>query len=198
MRGSTPRRSFGFLLRFGAYPTSYTVGVKRRGREVDHSLSSIAEGFFNFFGVGWDWVHLVRRPLIGLSYQPRTIDDECGAVGKMRIGRGNRSTRRKPASVPVCPPQIPHDLTRARTRAAAVENRRLTALVMARPCLGLEYVVVYLNFPHTYSCFLYAGTSLQFRVGTQSRLILYKLETHFRQYKFRLSDGHSFEGSLCS
>jgi hypothetical protein len=47
-------------------------------------------------------------------------DDECGVVGGMRIGRGNRSTRRKPAPVPLCSPQIPHDLTWARTRAAAV------------------------------------------------------------------------------
>jgi hypothetical protein len=38
-------------------------------------------------------------------------DDDYGAVGGMRIGRGNRSTRRKPAPVPLCPPQIPHDLT---------------------------------------------------------------------------------------
>jgi hypothetical protein len=54
---------------------------------------------------------LVRRPLIGLLYQPRMIDDgDCGAVGGMRIGRGNRSTGRKPAPVPLCPPQIPHDL----------------------------------------------------------------------------------------
>jgi hypothetical protein len=30
-------------------------------------------------------------------------DDECGAVGGM-IGRGNRSTWRKPAPVPPCPP----------------------------------------------------------------------------------------------
>jgi hypothetical protein len=29
----------------------------------------------------------------------------------MRTGRGNRSTRRKPAPVPLCPPKIPHDLT---------------------------------------------------------------------------------------
>jgi hypothetical protein len=29
----------------------------------------------------------------------------------MRIDRGNRSTRRKPAPAPLCPPQIPHDLT---------------------------------------------------------------------------------------
>jgi hypothetical protein len=34
----------------------------------------------------WHCVHLVRRPLIGLLYQPRMIDDECGAVGGMRIG----------------------------------------------------------------------------------------------------------------
>jgi hypothetical protein len=46
-------------------------------------------------------------------------DDECGAVGGMRTGRGNRITRRKPAPVPLFQPQIPHDLTWARTRAAA-------------------------------------------------------------------------------
>jgi hypothetical protein len=63
----------------------------------------------------------------GLLYQPRMIDDDYGAAGGMRIGRGNRSTQRKPAPVPLCPPQIPHDLTRDLTRAAAVENRRQTA-----------------------------------------------------------------------
>jgi hypothetical protein len=30
-------------------------------------------------------------------------DDECGAVGGMRIGRGNRNTRRKPYPVPLFP-----------------------------------------------------------------------------------------------
>jgi hypothetical protein len=53
--------------------------------------------------------------------------DECGAVGRMRIVRGNRSTRRKPAPVPLCPPQIPHDLTWVLTRAAAVGTRLITA-----------------------------------------------------------------------
>jgi hypothetical protein len=62
------------------------------------------------------------------------LDDECGAAGGMRIGRGNLSTRRKPVPVPLCPPQIPHDLTWARTRAAAVGNRQLTTWAMARPC----------------------------------------------------------------
>jgi hypothetical protein len=54
-------------------------------------------------------------------------DDECGAVGEMTIGSGNRSSRRKPAPVPPCPQQIPHDLTQARTQAAAAGSWRLTA-----------------------------------------------------------------------
>jgi hypothetical protein len=61
------------------------------------------------------------------------IDDyDCGAIGGIKIGKGNRSTPRKPAPVPLCPPQIPHDLTRARSRAAAVRSRRLSARAMAR------------------------------------------------------------------
>jgi hypothetical protein len=51
----------------------------------------------------------------------------------MKIGRGNRSTRRKPAPAPLCSPQIPLDLTRDRTRAAAVGSQRLTAWAMAWP-----------------------------------------------------------------
>jgi hypothetical protein len=47
---------------------------------------------------------------VGLLYQPRMIYDDYGAVGGMKIGRGNRSTRRNPAPVSLCPPQIPHDL----------------------------------------------------------------------------------------
>jgi hypothetical protein len=36
-------------------------------------------------------------------------DDKCGEICGM-IGRGNLSADRKPAQVPLCPPQIPHDL----------------------------------------------------------------------------------------
>jgi hypothetical protein len=79
-----------------------------------------------------DWVQLVYRPLFGLLYQPRVID-EYGEFGGMKIGRGNRSTRRKYAPLPLCPPQIPHDLTWDRTRASAMGSRRLTAWAMARP-----------------------------------------------------------------
>jgi hypothetical protein len=70
----------------------------------------------------------------GLLYKPQMIDDgECVAIAEMKIGRGNRSTRRKPAPAPLCPPQIPHDQTQARPRAAAVGSQRLTAWAMARP-----------------------------------------------------------------
>jgi hypothetical protein len=39
-----------------------------------------------------------------VAFVPAAVDDDCGAVGGMRIGRGNR---RKHAPVPLCPPQIP-------------------------------------------------------------------------------------------
>jgi hypothetical protein len=55
---------------------------------------------------------------------PATGDYEYGEIGGM-IGRGNRSTRRKPAPVPLCPPQTAHS-ARMRTRAAAVGSQRLT------------------------------------------------------------------------
>jgi hypothetical protein len=45
-------------------------------------------------------------------------DDECEAGGGM-IGRGNISTRRKPAPIPICLLQIPHDLTWDKTRGSS-------------------------------------------------------------------------------
>jgi hypothetical protein len=83
--------------------------------------------------MGWHWTHLVLRPLFGQSYQSRMIDDgDCGAIGGMRIGGVNRSTQRKSAPMPLCPPQIAHDLTRTRARAVAVGSRRVTTWATAR------------------------------------------------------------------
>jgi hypothetical protein len=67
-----------------------------------------------------------NRPIVPA---PGDYDDE--EIGGM-IGRGNRSTGRKPAPVPLCPPQTPH-AARTRTRAAAVGSQRLTAWAPARP-----------------------------------------------------------------
>jgi hypothetical protein len=56
---------------------------------------------------------------------PASDDYDDGEIGGM-IGRENRSARRKPALMPLCPPQIPH-AARTRTRAAVVGSQRLTA-----------------------------------------------------------------------
>jgi hypothetical protein len=59
-----------------------------------------------------------NRPIVSV---PGDYDD--GEIVEM-IGSGTRSARRKPAPVPLCPPQTPHA---ARTR--------LTAWATARPLL---------------------------------------------------------------
>jgi hypothetical protein len=75
--------------------------------------------FFIISGVGLS--PLGTAATSGLLFKPQMIDEvDCGAIGGIKIGRGNRSTRRKPAPAPLCPPQIPQDQTRARTRPAAV------------------------------------------------------------------------------
>jgi hypothetical protein len=83
-----------------------------------------------------DWLSGVRLgPLgtaatSGLLYQLQMIDeDDCGANDGMKVGRGNRSTQRKTSPVSVCPPQIPHDQTRARIRAAAFITKYLFNLL---------------------------------------------------------------------
>jgi hypothetical protein len=43
------------------------------------------------------------RPIVSA---PGDYDD--GEIGRIMIGRRNRSTERKPAPVPLCPPQTPH------------------------------------------------------------------------------------------
>jgi hypothetical protein len=89
-----------------------------------HSSASSFSSELYFFVIILSGVRL--SPLgtaatIGLLYPPQMIDDgDCGAIGRMKIGRGNSSSRRKPAPETLCPPQIPHDLTRARTRAVAM------------------------------------------------------------------------------
>jgi hypothetical protein len=62
---------------------------------------------------------------------PAPGDYDDGEIGGM-IGKGNRNTRRKPAPMPLCPPQNPH-AAQTRTRAAAVGSQLLNASATARP-----------------------------------------------------------------
>jgi hypothetical protein len=102
------------------------------------------------------WCGLRPSPLgtasiTGLLHQPQMKDDgDCGAIGGMKIGRGNRSIRRKPAAMTLCPPQIPHDLTWDRIRAAAVRNRRLTAWARAKPIITVYLRTVKIHFMYEF------------------------------------------------
>jgi hypothetical protein len=52
-------------------------------------------------------------------------EDECGGIGGMMKGKGNRSNRRKLSQLPLCPLQITNDLTWDVILAAAVGSRQL-------------------------------------------------------------------------
>jgi hypothetical protein len=76
----------------------------------------------------WTGDQLVARPLLTA---PGYCDD--GEVGGMNgFGRGNRSTQRKPAPTPLCPPQIPLPRLGANPGRGG-GSQRLTASAMARP-----------------------------------------------------------------
>jgi hypothetical protein len=113
---------------------SYDFLVNSCWNPINRQYELHSSNFELLFLMMWDWFHLSLRPLFGLLYQPQMINDDdtdCGAIGGMKIGRRNWSTRRTPAPVPLYPAQIPHDLSRFGTRAAAVGSRRLIAWAMA-------------------------------------------------------------------
>jgi hypothetical protein len=97
------------------------------------------------FGSLYWLIPLVTAATTCLSHQPQMRGEgDCGAIGGMKIGKGNRSIRRKPAPAPLCLSKIPLDLAWARTRAAAMESQRLTAWAMARPLsrnLNEQYLI---------------------------------------------------------
>jgi hypothetical protein len=76
-------------------------------------MNTYSTGFF-LIGIVGGGVHLgalstaaTNRPVV-----PAPGDYDDGEIGRMMIGRGNRSTWRKPAPVPLCPLQTPHALPR--------------------------------------------------------------------------------------
>jgi hypothetical protein len=126
--------------------------ARERGRYKSNSFVAIPNylrNFFLFYDDGRDWAHFIRRPLMGLFYQPRMIRKERGSVGGVRLGRRNRSTMRKLDSVILRPPQISHSVPWDRTRATAVRNPRPIAWCVAWPtnsrtmysCLQIVWLV---------------------------------------------------------
>jgi hypothetical protein len=90
-------------------------------------------GFFNWYGGGGVQLGPLGTAATNRPIVPTPDDYDDGEIGGM-IDSGNRSTRRKPAPVPLCPLQTSH-AARTRTRAAAVGSQRLTARATARPVL---------------------------------------------------------------
>jgi hypothetical protein len=108
-----------------------TLSALRAGRPLPPDF------FFNWYIGGGIQIPLgtaaTNRPIV-----PAPGDYDDGEISGM-IGRGNRSTRRKHAPVPLCPPQTPH-AARTRTRAAAVGSQRLTAWATTRPSPQVSFL----------------------------------------------------------
>jgi hypothetical protein len=74
-----------------------------------------------------------NRPIV-----PAPGDYDDGESGGMMIGKGNRSTRRKSAPVPLCPPQTPYACPDANLgrRGGKPATNRLSLVEMVHICLG--------------------------------------------------------------
>jgi hypothetical protein len=77
-----------------------SVALVRIAKYTDRVTAACRSGFFLNLCCGT----LDTAAATGLLYQPRMISEgDCGEIGGMKIGRGNRSTLRKPA-----PAQLVH------------------------------------------------------------------------------------------
>jgi hypothetical protein len=101
-----------YLLNVDVCPQNYALSQPR-----DHSLIFFFFSKFSYWGVesklGPLGTSATEWPIV-----PAPGDYDEGEIGGMKISRGNRSTRRKLATAPLCPPQILLDQTWARIRAA--------------------------------------------------------------------------------
>jgi hypothetical protein len=116
----------GFCLSFFGFPLLIIIPpfLQTIALTTQH-INTLFCFFFNIVLSALRLSPLGTAATIGLLYQPQMIDDDdYGAVGGMRIGKGNRSTRRKPAPAPLCSPQMPHEQTRAAVRLSALRAGR--------------------------------------------------------------------------
>jgi hypothetical protein len=81
---------------------------------------------------------------------PGKYDD--GEIGGM-IGRETRSTRKKPAPMPLCLPQTPHTCPDTKP-AAAVGSQRLTALATAGPLEPVTPRIAFWSVTPTSTCYI--------------------------------------------
>jgi hypothetical protein len=89
------------------------------------TIKRYQEKKLNWYSGGWSPIGSTRHCGHQWPIMPAPDDYDDREIGGM-IGRGNRTTRRKPAPVPLCPPQTPH-AARTQTWAAVVGSQRLTS-----------------------------------------------------------------------
>jgi hypothetical protein len=72
--------------------------------------------------------------------------------------RENQSTRRILFPLPLCPPQIPYEMTWHWTQILAARGRRLTAWAVARPCAEFRQTVlcqsIKIPYESKHSCYI--------------------------------------------
>jgi hypothetical protein len=99
----------------------------------------------------------------------------------------------KPVPVPLCPPQIPHGLTRDRTQASTVRGRRLSTWTMARP--NFEFSDTCLCSPvYWQTCRRVLGFVFIFRILHENFTVFKYLQA---KYDFYL-ESTKFQISACS
>jgi hypothetical protein len=106
-RGLTVHPSVEFIKR-----TNILVRIVGKAAKIRTELQS--SFFFNSHSRGWspNWIHLARRPLIGLLYLSRVIARMENLVEwRFEDWQGKQKYSEKTAPAPLCPPQIPLDQT---------------------------------------------------------------------------------------
>jgi hypothetical protein len=132
---------------FPGYSEEYQENFNQYSRYPDRDLNQASTEYepkhffllFEFLGVGWDWVHLVRRPLTGLLYQPRI--DECGAFDGRIISGGNQIDSKKTcpsATLSTKNPIWPHLCSNPGHHGGKPATKRLSyGTVSIEPYVGL-------------------------------------------------------------
>jgi hypothetical protein len=67
-----------------------------------------------------------KMPLSALYSVDDTIINTCGAVSRIRMGRGKKVVGESADPVTFCPPQVPNVVICDRIRAAAVKKKKLS------------------------------------------------------------------------
>jgi hypothetical protein len=115
--------------------------------------------------MGWDYVSELRPPAGLLSF--RWYMNMESHDGMISTGKAEELGE-IPVPVPLCPPQIPHRMTRVRTRASAVRGRRLTAWATARSPVVLTLII-----------FLYESATLPVHAFSSLAFFFYCLLARF-------------------